>query len=431
MMLELVLASVLLVQCQSTLTPPLDRGVIVKVSENLIRDIAQVISERAVVEIKDLMLADEITESGVKFEYWHLRFTELTMTSSVDLSLEPGGDKLFLDGTVRGDLNAASRWRATKNTWFYNFVFDGSVTVRASGYRITARVVLGENDDGVVGFKHDPTACSVDLGGLDLNFSGSKASWLINLFIGFFEDEIREVMEHYICVEINEKVREGAEELEAEVFDRYDFVEVLGHRIEVNNRPTLVTGGETCAVVAGLGETDLEMEERETIQTEPFLPPTLPPLDFDEKETTDPTPPSSSSTTTSVIHVETIGPSKTPEMGRMRREVEDWCEVLPGAEGDVVVIITEEVISRFAEDLHNLSLIDYVATQETGKSAQYVVQWGGRTVGTMYIPTSEHDVLKNFQVTFRVTSTMPPTVNIFSEGVEVFSSLRKLSSVLF
>ena len=46
-----------------------------------------------------------------------------------------------------------------------------------------------------------------------------------------------------------------------------------------------------------------------------------------------------------------------------------------------MVIITEEVISRFAEDLHNLSLIDYVATQDTGKSAQYVVQWGGRTVG--------------------------------------------------
>ena len=48
-----------------------------------------------------------------------------------------------LDGTVRGDLNAASRWRATKKTWFYDFVFDGRVTVRASGYRITARVVLG------------------------------------------------------------------------------------------------------------------------------------------------------------------------------------------------------------------------------------------------------------------------------------------------
>ena len=50
-----------------------------------------------------------------------------------------------LDGTVRGDLNAASRWRATKKTWFYNFVFDGRVTVRASGYRITSRVVLGKH----------------------------------------------------------------------------------------------------------------------------------------------------------------------------------------------------------------------------------------------------------------------------------------------
>jgi hypothetical protein len=42
----------------------------------------------------------------------------------------------------------------------------------------------GENEKGVVGFTHDPSACSVDLGGLDLNFTGSKLSWLINLFIG-------------------------------------------------------------------------------------------------------------------------------------------------------------------------------------------------------------------------------------------------------
>ena len=42
------------------------------------------------------MLADEINESGVKFEYWHLRFTKLTMTPSVDLSLEPGLDKLLV-----------------------------------------------------------------------------------------------------------------------------------------------------------------------------------------------------------------------------------------------------------------------------------------------------------------------------------------------
>ena len=39
-----------------------------------------------------------------------------------------------------------------------------------------------------------------------------------------------------------------------------------------------MTGGDTCAVVTGLGETDLGMEEREPIQTDPFLPPTNPPL---------------------------------------------------------------------------------------------------------------------------------------------------------
>ena len=48
------------------------------------------------------MLADEINESGVKFEYWHLRFTKLTMTPSVDLSLEPGIDKLLVSCVVTG-----------------------------------------------------------------------------------------------------------------------------------------------------------------------------------------------------------------------------------------------------------------------------------------------------------------------------------------
>ena len=47
------------------------------------------------------------------------------------------------------------------------------------------------------------------------------------------------------------------------------------------------------------------------------------------------------------------------------------------------MIITEEVISRLAEDLHHLSLIDYVATQESGKSAEYEVRWGGRNVGML------------------------------------------------
>ena len=46
------------------------------------------------------MLADEIRESGIKFEYWHLRFTELTMTPTVDLSLEPGLDKLLVSCMV-------------------------------------------------------------------------------------------------------------------------------------------------------------------------------------------------------------------------------------------------------------------------------------------------------------------------------------------
>ena len=41
------------------------------------------------------------------------------------------------------------------------------------------------------------------------------------------------MLERYICVEINEKVKEGASELESAVFDRYDFINVLGKTTDV------------------------------------------------------------------------------------------------------------------------------------------------------------------------------------------------------
>ena len=45
---------------------------------------------------QELSLSDTITESGVKFDYWDLQFTELTMTSSVDLTKDPSMDKLLV-----------------------------------------------------------------------------------------------------------------------------------------------------------------------------------------------------------------------------------------------------------------------------------------------------------------------------------------------
>ena len=47
----------------------------------------------------------------------------------------------------------------------------------------------------------------------------------------------------------------------------------------------------------------------------------------------------------------------------------------------MAVIITESVISRFAEDLHQLRMIDYTATQGTGTSEEYQVEWSGKNVG--------------------------------------------------
>ena len=42
------------------------------------------------------MMSGEIRESGVKFEYWHLRFTNLTMAPTVDLTKDPARDKLLV-----------------------------------------------------------------------------------------------------------------------------------------------------------------------------------------------------------------------------------------------------------------------------------------------------------------------------------------------
>ena len=50
--------------------------------------------------------------------------------------------------------------------------------------------------------------------------------------------------------------------------------------MEINNRPTRVTGGDSCLIVTGLGETDLEMEDRNETETAPFFPPTKPPKVF-------------------------------------------------------------------------------------------------------------------------------------------------------
>ena len=45
------------------------------------------------------------------------------------------------------------------------------------------------------------------------------------------------------------------------------------------------------------------------------------------------------------------------------------------------MIVTEEVIARFSEDLHQLGMIDYTAIQGPGISEEYDVRWAGQNVG--------------------------------------------------
>ena len=57
--------------------------------------------------------------------------------------------------------------------------------------------------------------------------------------------------------------------------------------------------------------------------------------------------------------------------------------VCSGADSGVSVIVTEEVIARYAEHLHQLRMIDYTAEQGPGISEEYQVRWSGKDVGKL------------------------------------------------
>ena len=410
---------------RATLTPPLHQGVIVKVGQEVLQTIAEVISSKAEGELREASLEDEIVDGKWTYHYWDMQFERLTLTPEVALEKEEGRDALLLEGSVRGEVTVTARWRVKRRTWLGTMSATGGMVITSTGFSVTTRIVLGENATGVVGFTHDPTHCTMDLGNFDLDFSG-RTSFLLNTFVGFFKEELTLVLQKIVCLKINESAGKAANELQTAVFDRYDYIPVLGHNIEINNRPWIITGGEGCAVVGALGQINMSLPEEPTlpgVSTPPFIPPTQRHTPAPAKETTEkkekiwlsssetgttPAPtgglpgihatkiltkPSTSFTSTSptskdftryarnvrdidMIHkgnrLENTEAGLSP---RKRRNADadeevDWCDVIPG--GGVTVLITEEMISRLTSSLHRLHMIDYIATQWEGDVFQQV-----------------------------------------------------------
>ena len=396
----------------STLVPPYDEGVVIKISEDLLQNIAHEVVDKAADDLKALTLSDSLKDGKLTINYWDLTFPRLTMTPHINVEKKEGGEKLVLEGKVTGDITADSRWRVTRKSWYGSISFSGGVDVKMSGFSVKTRVILGKiSDDGYLGFQHDPNYCEFDAGSLHMHFTG-KTGWIINLFMGIFKPEIRKLLEQYVCLTINDEVDKTATKLNTAVFDRYDEIEVMGHRIEINNRPWIVTGGDNCAVIGAMGQITLPDSDTTAEITEPFIDPTGNP-DVEFYTSYSSTSSSSSSPTTQYQHIP-----------RHKRDGVDLCAVLPGSGTEVAVIVTEDIISRIARSLHYLNLVNYKAVQESGTTQLFEQFWGGEPAGRVRIPTSNNGLLRDYQVTFKITSTAPPNVTLSEVGVVVQSPLR-------
>ena len=398
----------------STLIPPFDHGVIVKISEGVLQTIAQEVVDKAVEDLKTLSLSDSIKDGQLTINYWDLTFPKLTMNPTVNVTKEEEKGKLILDGNVRGDISATSRWRVIKKTFVGSLSFTGGVVIKMSGFSVTTRVILGEiSDNGHLGFQHDPNFCEFHAGDLDLHFSG-RTGWIINLFINVFKPKMRELMQQYVCLVINNEVGKAANDLNTSVFDRYDKFKVKGHTIEINNVPWIITGGDTCAVIGALGQITMPHPANNTEVTDPFIDPTEAP--------------NTAFLTTSTPHSSTYSSSSSTSgdrrIRRGKRDVVDWCAVLPGAGAEVAVIVTEEIISRMAVNLHHLNLVHYKAEQARGTTEMFEQYWGGEHVGRVKISTKNNAMLRDYRVTFKITSVAPPNVTITELGIFVSSHLQ-------
>lgn len=103
--------------------------------------------------------------------------------------------------TVTGNWNYSYRVRIL--FWTITIRDSGSFTASASGASVSASVSFGKTSDGRPTVAS--TDCSCNLGSVNLRFSGG-ASWLYNLFVGFFINPLKSNLQPKICQEARKAI---------------------------------------------------------------------------------------------------------------------------------------------------------------------------------------------------------------------------------
>lgn len=386
--------------CSTALVSPFDKGVIGKVSKQFLQDFADEVADLTSTLLKETSFSGSDSGSDYSFNYWGVRVTSLSLNPSITLrndgSPRSGTGQLVVDGSIGGTIRASGSWRYNKKSWWYSVTLDGGVHVSSNGFSISNRVYLGEKSNGKVGFSHDSGSCRSSMGSLNIDITGSWYSWILNIIVWIFEDDLRGALEEVACEKANEVVGEAAVNFDNAMFNQ-DFSMPLksGGELKFDFNPSVITGGPSCAVISTPAVIELTgIPNPPQIVTPPF------------------------------IHL-----PATEEPARKKRQARDWCGVVPGPNSGVSIILTEDLVSRGIQNLHHFDLLKFslVETGIEGSRTTFDVSRNGQRINTVSVefPEDEGRTLAGFsRKTVKISSTELPEVSITDNGISVLVHLR-------
>ena len=299
-----------------------------------------------------------------------MRVTTLSLNPSITLlndgSPRSGTSKLVVDGSIGGTIRVSGSWKYKKHDWWYSITFDGGVVVTSSGFSISNRVHLGEKSNEKVGFSHDSGSCRSSMGSLNIKFTGTWYSWLLNFLSWIFKNTLKRMLEKLACEKANEVVGEAVANFDNEMFNKDNSLPLPeGGELTVDYSPSVITGGPSCAIISTPANIELTgVPDSPKIVTPSFIPATEEPV------------------------------------RKKRQQASDWCGVVPGPNSGVSIIITEDVVSRVIQNLHNFDLLKFslVETGTEGSRTTFDVSRNGQRINahSVEFPEGEGQTLAGF-----------------------------------
>ena len=272
---------------------------------------------------------------------------------------------------------------------------DGGVVVTSSGFSISNRVYLGEKSNEKVGFSHDSGSCRSSMGSLSIRFTGSWYSFILTFLSWIFENKLKGELEELACEKANEVVGEAVVNFDNEMFNQdYSLPLPEGGELTVDYSPSVITGGPSCAIISTPANIELTgVPDSPKIVKPSFIPATEEPV------------------------------------RKKRQQASDWCGVVPGPNSGVSIIITEDVVSRVIQNLHNFDLLKFslVETGTEGNRTTFDVSRNGQRINahSVEFPEGEGQTLAGFiRKSVKISSTAPPEVSIADNGISVLINFR-------